>query len=70
MDRIGTIIRRHVSAGYETFTGEKFNEVQALVYNSMQDQINSYIVNGLTVPNHLLNASHKYLDFVANSKEF
>lgn len=53
--------RKHITAPYQTFSGEVLNEAQCKGYNDIQDDINRWIDAGKPVPDHLLEWSHRYL---------
>ena len=53
--------RQELERGFIAYTGVVWSDSQVRQYNTLQRRINKFIEAGLTVPENLLNDSHKLM---------
>ena len=53
--------RKHLEYGYTLMNGAQMVDPWVDTYNAIQDRINSFIDENMTVPEYLLNASHSFM---------
>ena len=57
--------RTMLEAGYKTFTGRILTQSDCDAYNRVQADINKRIDNGVSVPEFMLNESHRLFSILA-----